>query len=118
MLYKMDHQDHVPVNIGNPKLKLRNQPKKIVSKNNIDLHKIKIENEQENFEIKKIPKSLCSQIINARVSKKLSQKDISVKLNLQQSIYSEIESGKAKYDPTTKQRVQKIQKLLGVKFNK
>ena len=115
----MDHQDHTIVNIGNPNLqKKHHQGKQIVKKTNVDLHKIKIENEQENFEIKKIPKSLSQQIINTRVVKKFNQQDMAVKLNIQKARYVELENGKATYDPSTKQVIQKIQKLFGVVFNK
>ena len=42
--------------------------------NNVDLHKIKIENETENFKIQKIPNKLVREIIDVRNIKKITQK--------------------------------------------
>ena len=115
----MEHQDWKPVTIGNPKLKNVNNPPKIIThKPIIDLHKIKIENEQENFVIKKIPKNIVNQIISSRNVKKITQKDMDIKLNIQKNIYNDIETGKSLYNQQTKEIIQKIQKCLGVKFNK
>ena len=115
----MDHQDFTIVNIGNPNLKKKREEKKIIQKKtNVDLHKFKIENEQENFQIAKIPKELSRQITDARVSKKINQQDLANKLNIQKNRYIELENGKANYDPSTKQLIQKIQKNLGVVFKK
>lgn len=112
----MDHQDLKVVNIGNGK---KSQPvKKIVPKNHVDTHKIKIENEQENFSIQTIPRKLSQQITQCRVNNKLTQKEMATKLCVQPAIYNGLENGKAKYDPSTKQLIQKIQKTFGVKFEK
>ena len=114
----MDNQDTRNFIIkGKPK-PLSSIVKNIVPKgNNADLHKLKIENEQENFVIKKVPKALGKEIAEARNVKKFSQKDMAVKLNVLKNIYVDIESGKAIYDQKTKEIIQKIQKLLGTKFN-
>ena len=53
----MEHQDFKPVTIGKP-VSLKSLPKKIVPKNTTDMHKIKIENETENFNVVKIPSDL------------------------------------------------------------
>ena len=45
------------------------------------------------------------------------QKDMPHRLNVQVSYMNEIESDKANYDPKSKEFIQKIQRLLGVKFN-
>ena len=113
----MDHQDFREIIIrGKPK-QISN--KKIVSRgNNIDLHKIKIENEQENFKITTIPIGLCKEIAQARNLKKLTQKEMAHKLGIQLNIYNTLENGKATYDGKTKQLVNKIQNLLGTKFSK
>ena len=47
----MEHQDFKPVTIGKP-VSLNSLPK-IVPKNTTDMHKIKIENETENFNVVK-----------------------------------------------------------------
>ena len=61
---------------------------------------------------------LCKEIINIRVSKKLTQKDLAIKLNIQQSKYIELENGKALYSNETKQLLNKIERILGIKFEK
>jgi len=111
----MEHQDLKVINIGNGKKKSlgSNQTK---PKNNVDLRAIKLENDTENFENPKIPKSLSQEIMNARNSKKINQKDMAIRLNVQRNFYNEIENGKALYDGRTKEVVNKIQKNLGVKF--
>ena len=113
----MDHQDFREIIIrGKPK-QINN--KKIVSRgNNVDLHKIKIENEQDNFKILTIPIGLCKEIAQARNLKKLTQKELAQKLGIQSNIYNTIENGKATYDGKTKQLVNKIQNILGTKFSK
>ena len=92
--------------------------KNIVHKNNVDLHKIKIENEQENFTILKIPKEISKGIAEARNLKKITQKDMANRLNIQKDIINNIENGKANYDPSTKENINKIQKFLGIKLKK
>ena len=117
-IVNMDNQDTRNLIIkGKPKL-LSSIVKNIIPKGqNADLHKLKIENEQETFVIKKVPKALGKEIAEARNVKKFSQKDIAVKLNVLKNIYVDIESGKAIYDQKTKEIIQKIQKLLGTKFD-
>ena len=113
----MEHQDLRVINIGNKNLKKSLGQKNMIPKgNNLDLHKLKIENEQENFTIKKIPKDLSIEIANARNSKKITQKDMALRLNIQKDIINNIENGKANYDPQIKQIVNKIQNFLGIKF--
>ena len=112
----MDHQDHRTLVIhGKSKLP---EKKTIRPKNKVDLHAIKVENEQENFKIETIPQTLCKQIAQARNASKLTQKDISQKLGIQNTQYITLENGKAIYDGSTKQLINKIQNLLKVKFNK
>lgn len=113
----MDHQDFIPIIIGkSPKNMLGT--KKIVPKNTMDMQKIKIENETENFSVKKIPSGLSKEISNARNLNKITQKDASNKLNIPVNVFMELENGKAIYDGKTKQIIQRISKLFGVKFEK
>lgn len=101
---------------------LRGNVKKQVERNivprgqRVDLHQIKIENEQENFTVKRIHRTLCKDIVAARIAKKMSQKDVARQINIQHQVLNEIESGKAIYNQKTKEIVQKMQKLFGVKF--
>ena len=110
----MNHQDLKVINIGNSKKKpVQNA---IKPKNNVDLRAIKLENDTENFENPKIPKSLSQEIMNARNAKKINQKDMAIRINVQRNFYNDIENGKVLYDGRTKEVVNKIQKNLGVKF--
>ena len=106
----MEHQDFKDITIGNKSLK--NTKKEIKPKNSgPDLHAIKLENETENFSIQKIPKELTQEIINARNTKKFSQKDMAIKLSIQSNVYSDIENGKVIYDGKTKELINKMQKI-------
>ena len=112
----MDHQDFNDITIGNSKLQNAKLPKKIIPKNKVDQHATKIENENENFSIQKIPSALSKEITHARNAKKMTQKDVAVKLNIITSVYVELENGKAIYDGKTKQLLQKVARLFGIKF--
>mgnify|MGYP001193307660 FL=1 len=112
----MDHQDHTVVVIHGKKKPI--EKKEIKPRKNVDLHALKIENEQENFKITTIPKKICTQIAQARNLKKITQKEMAQKLGIQANIYVTLENGKATYDGKTKETVNKIQKVLGTKFNK
>jgi len=115
----MSHQDWNTITIKNPEKIKQTLPKNIIEKKvntSLQNHLNKIDNETDNFSIKTIPKELSKEIMLARNSKKMTQKDISVKLNIQQNIYTELENGKAIYNIQTKQLVNKIEKLLGVHF--
>jgi putative transcription factor len=117
-IINMDNQDTRNFIIKGKSKLLSSNPKNIIPKGQqVDLHKMKIENEQDSFVIKKIPKSLCKEIAEARNMKKISQKDMAIKINVQKNSYIDIESGRAIYDQKTKEIIQKIQKILGIKFN-
>ena len=110
----LEHQDFKIITFSKNS---KNLEKTILPRNNhIDLHKIKIENETENFKIPKIPNKLVREIIDARNIKKLTQKEMAIKLNIQANIYNDIESGKAIYNQQTKEIIQKIQRLFSIKF--
>ncbi len=114
----MEHQDFKQISIGNGGKSKLPLPKKIIPKNHSDQRAIKIENETENFAVKTIPKELSKEIMQARTSKKFTQKDLAMKLNIQPNVYINIENGKALYDPSTKKIIQNIEKQLGIKFTK
>jgi ribosome-binding protein aMBF1 (putative translation factor) len=113
----MSFQDWVPITITNPdKQKV---VKKIIEKKgdlSIQQNLAKIDNETENFNIKKIPIALSKEISAARIIKKLTQKELANKLNIIPSIYIDIENGKAIYNIETKKHINNIQKILNVKF--
>ena len=110
----LEHQDFKIITLSKNS---KNVQKNILQvNNNVDLHKIKIENETENFKIQKIPNKLVREIIDVRNIKKITQKEMAVKLNIQINIYNDIESGKAIYNQQTKDIIQKIQRLFSIKF--
>ena len=112
----MSHQDWTPISIYNPSKKPIH--KKIVEKSDTSIQDNlrKLDNDTETFSLPYIPTPLSKEITSARVSKKLTQKDISVKLNLPHVVYTDIENGKAIYNGQTKQNIVKIEKVLGIKF--
>jgi len=115
----MSHQDWNTITIKNPEKIKQTLPKNIVEKKgdtSLQNHLNKIDNETDNFAIKTIPIELSKEITLARTSKKMKQKDIAVKLNIQQNVYTELENGKAIYNIQTKQLINKIEKLLGIHF--
>jgi ribosome-binding protein aMBF1 (putative translation factor) len=113
----MFHQDWTTIQLKNPdKQKFQ---KEIVQKKgdtSVQDQLKKIENDNENFSIKLIPKTLSNEIITIRNRLKLTQKDVSNKLNIQLNIYTELENGKALYNNQTKQNIQKLEKIFGIKF--
>jgi putative transcription factor len=113
----MQHQDLTTIIIGNPNKK--QTLKKIVEKKgdtSISDQLRNIENNPDITVIPKIPTQLSRELTMARNAKKMTQKDISNRLNIQQSVYNDIENGKAYYSNENKQLISKIERLLGIKF--
>jgi putative transcription factor len=113
----MQHQDLTTIIIGNPNKK--QTLKKIVEKKgdtSISDQLRNIENNPDITVIPKIPTQLSRELTMARNTKKMTQKDISNRLNIQQSVYNDIENGKAYYSNENKQLISKIERLLGIKF--
>ena len=77
-----------------------------------DAHKLyKIEAEDDVQPIKKVSHTLKTQIQSARCAKKISQKDLANKINVQETVIKDYELGKAVPDVKI---VNKIGKALGV----
>jgi ribosome-binding protein aMBF1 (putative translation factor) len=113
----MSLQDWTPVIINNHSKK--NIQKKIIKKDVYKNNSLKkLEEDTENFSHQKIPLLLSKEITNARIAKKLTQKEMSIKLNVQSNLYNDIENGKALYNQETKKIINKLQNLLNVKFSK
>ena len=114
----MSHQDWDTITIGNP-LKKTVQKEIVAKKGDTSVSDglKKIENDTENFAHQKIPSLLSKEISSARNNLKLTQKEMAVKLNIQQNIYVELENGKAIYSSATKQLINKIERVINVKFN-
>ena len=68
----------------------------------------KLDEQGETFQHKKVPNEKRLEIVKLRSEKKLTQKQLAQKCNMQPSDIQSIESGRAIYDAT------KIQKILGV----
>jgi ribosome-binding protein aMBF1 (putative translation factor) len=115
----MSHQDWNIISISNSQKQKQNLPKDIIERKgdtSLQNELKKVENETENFSIKIIPNQLSKDIMNARCKLKLSQKDMAIKLNIQQNVYTELENGKAIYNTQTKQLISKIEKIVGIRF--
>ena len=113
----LTHQDWTPVTLSNPEKQLKT---KVITEKRGDTSiqdsLRKVDNETENFAIQKIPSALSKEIIQSRVASKMSQKDIAIKLNIQQNVYTELENGKAAYNTQTKQLITKLQNILKIKY--
>ncbi len=112
-----DHQDWTPVIISGKKSS--NAKKYTIEERRSDEEKARlaksyvIENETVNFQKAQIPLSLSQEIIKARIANNLTQKELAQKLNIQHSIITSYENGKAIPD---NQMLQKIAKALNTKF--
>jgi len=106
----LDHQDWKTIIIKKPKENVKNSTKKI---NNDSQKKISVEKKAEEGDLKqkKITLELRQSIIKARVDKKLTQKQLANQLNFTLQIISDIESGKALYNP---QHINKIKRFLKI----
>jgi ribosome-binding protein aMBF1 (putative translation factor) len=104
-------QDWNIINIGNPSKKI--YPKEIVERRE---EVKKIDENPDSFRIKTIPPDLSKEIISVRNTIKLTQKEFANKLNIQPSIYSDIENGKAIYNANTSTIIQKIERIFNVKL--
>jgi putative transcription factor len=71
----------------------------------------KIEDETETFRIESVSHDLKVKIQQARTAKKLSQKDLANKMNVNVNVIQDYENGKAKPDP---QMLNKMSRILGV----
>ncbi len=115
----INNQDWTTITLQNKEKMMKGMARKIVEKQG-DMSSVinnkKIENETENFAIKYIPKELSKEIVNARITLKLSQKDFANKLNMSHSIYNELENGKAIYNVETKKIINKIENVYKIKF--
>ena len=106
----MDHQDWTPITLNKtngPVIKEIVEKKKPTSNPSV-----KLDENDEVVSIKKVPKDIAQLIINARVAKKLTRKDLANNLSLQETIIADIETCKAIYDGNL---IAKIKKYLGVK---
>ena len=104
----LDHQDWKTIIIKKPKENVKSSKKKV---NNDSQKIISVEKKAEDGDLKqkKITLELRQEIMKARTSKSLTQTQLASSINLPLQIISDIESGKALYNP---QHISKIKRYL------
>jgi ribosome-binding protein aMBF1 (putative translation factor) len=112
----MQHQDWEQVILKNNNTLPKNIPKKIVKKEELPKSNInssvKLNENDEVTKIKYVTKDISQLIINGRIAKKLTRKDLANKLNLKEDIITSIETGKAIYDGNQIAKIKKILNLI------
>jgi ribosome-binding protein aMBF1 (putative translation factor) len=108
----MQHQDWNTIVLKNINTVPKNVPKNIVKKEDLSKPSInssvKLNENDEVTEIKYVPKDISQLIINGRLAKKLTRKDLANKLNLKEDVIANIETGKAIYDGNIIAKIKKI----------
>jgi putative transcription factor len=78
---------------------------------NVDIRKI--EDETEDFNIKKVNRKLSTTISKARTAKGMKQKELATKINVLPALIQKYENGQAIPD---QQVINKLQRVLGIKL--
>ena len=106
-----NHQDWKTVIVSKPKTDEKSSKKK---PSNITLKNVSVEKKAEegNLEQKKYTLELRQSIMKGRSAKSLTQKQLASSINLPIQVISDIESGKALYNP---QHINKIKRFLKLK---
>ena len=110
----MSHQDWTPVVFNkksNDKSKNEKQNTSSSSLSNVGIYKAASDDDVK--KTKYVSKNTSQAIMNARSEKKMTQKELAQKCNMDVSIINEIERGACVYNAT---HVNKIQTVLGVKI--
>ena len=101
----MNHQDWNNVVLNTNKKVV----KEIVERKKINNNpSIKLNENDEVIQIKKVPKDISHLITNARIANKYSRKDLANKLNVKEDIIADIENGKAIYDGNMISKIKRI----------
>lgn len=111
----MSHQDWTPV-VFNKKSKDEKEKEKPTSSSSSSLSNVGVYKAASDDDIKKtkyVSKNTSQAIMSARSEKKMTQKELAQKCNMDVSIINEIERGVCVYNAT---HVNKIQSILGVKI--
>ena len=112
----MQHQDWKAVVLKNINIVPKNVPKNIVKKDELTRStvnpSVKLDENDEVLKIKYVSKDISQLVINGRIAKKLTRKDLANKLNLKEDIITNIETGKAIYDGDQIARIKKILNLI------
>ena len=83
------------------------------SSNTNDINMRKLDQETENFEIKKVSHDLKTNILKARCAKKITQKELAQLINEKPAVIISYENGTAIPNNSI---IMKMQKVLGVKL--
>ena len=107
----LDHQDWNTVTLKTKKTIKQENKQNTKKLSQAQQRDNKLLKKAENDELKhdKVPQELRTQIIQTRASLKWKQKDLAQKCNFPVTVISEIESGKAIYNP---QHINKIKRIL------
>ena len=111
----MSHQDWTPVVFGSKK-KSNDEPTTSSSSSSSSLSNVGVYKAASDDDVKKtkyVLKITSQAIMGARTEKKMTQKELAQKCNMDVSIINEIERGTCVYNAT---HVNKIQSVLGVKI--
>lgn len=111
-----DHQDWKPVVFKKTDNNKSKEEKSTVATSSSSLSSVgvyKASGDEDTKKTKYISKNTSQAITNARCEKKMTQKELAQKCNMDVSIINEIERGACVYNAT---HVNKIQSVLGVKI--
>lgn len=110
------HQDLTPVVFKKLDNNNKSKEEKLITVASSSLASVGVYKASGDDDVKKtkyISKNTSQAIISARCEKKMTQKELAQKCNMEVSIINEIERGVCVYNPT---HVNKIQTALGVKI--
>lgn len=112
----MSHQDWTPVVFNKKSNSEKDKNKSTPTASSSSLSNVGIYKAASDDDVKKtkyVSKNTSQAIMNARSEKKMTQKELAQKCNMDASIINEIERGVCVYNAT---HVNKIQSVLGVKI--
>ena len=114
IMSKQDHQDWTPVVFKKSDNNKSKEVKSTTSSSSLaSVGVYKASGDDDVKKTKYISKNTSQAITNARCEKKMTQKELAQKCNMEISIINEIERGVCVYNAT---HVNKIQSVLGVKI--
>ncbi len=108
----MEHQDWAPKYLINPNAKpnsVKNEPK--IPRSNMPNFKKELLVEGDIPAIKYIDKEFSKKLVKCRSDLKLTQKEVANKLNVNVSVITDCENGKAIYNPVLITKFKKFYKI-------
>ena len=109
-----NHQDFVTVNVGygHKPPPQASMPSLVAPTTSQTVETVETEEKKPKY----VGGVLANAIIQARNSKKMTQKDLASKTNMRQNEIAQIETGKVVYNGETINKINKIQRILGGKL--